>query len=368
MNKSSTAGAISFNNEDSHYQEFARTLNKRVNEYFKEKGISKFGNFTMYIKTLSMFMIYTGPFIYLIAMEPQGWSALVALVIMGLGYSGIGLSVMHDAVHGAYSSTPWINKALGYSLNLLGGNALNWRIQHNVLHHTYTNIEEHDEDIAPKAILRFSPQAPLWSIHKYQHIYVWLFYALGTFFWVTFKDFTKIRIYHREGMLEKHSKSVAIEYTILILSKIIYYTYIIGLPVYLTEYTGGQIFFGFLLMHLVAGTALAMIFQPAHLMEEVEYPAPSINGKMKYSWLVHQLYTTTNFATENRLLSWYAGGLNFQIEHHLFPHICHVHYRGISKIVRNTANEYGMPYFNRSSFKATLWDHTKMMQKLGRVA
>ncbi|MBU2914373.1 fatty acid desaturase family protein [Reichenbachiella agariperforans] len=368
MQERATAEKVSFNHEDATSKQFVQTLNKRVNEYFQSKGISKHGNVTLYIKTVVMLSMFIVPYFVVILMEPQGLVALGLMIIMGMGMAGIGLSIMHDAIHGAYSSNRTVNKILGYTLNLVGGNAINWRIQHNVKHHTYTNIEEHDEDIEPKAILRFSPGTKLKPIHKYQYLYAWFFYGLGTFFWVTFKDFAKITRYNKEGLLAKNTKSIAGEYVILILTKVVYYIYAIGVPVYFTSYTGWQIFGGFMLMHFVAGMGLAVIFQPAHLMNEVDFPAPDKDGNMEYSWTVHQLYTTVNFGNQNRILDWYAGGLNFQIEHHLFPHICHVHYKHLAKIVKETAAEYNYPYYAEPTFRSALLAHGRMLKALGLPA
>lgn len=361
----SEVGNIYFNNEDAKSKEFAKVLNGRVNDYFKSKGISKYGNLEMYIKTIFMLSLFFVPFASLIYFEPQGWAAIGLSMIMGLGMAGIGLSIMHDAIHGAYSANTSVNKFWGYALNLVGGCAVNWKIQHNVKHHTYTNIEDHDEDIEPKAILRFHPGTKLKPVHKYQYIYAWFFYALGTFFWVTFKDFAKIIRYTKEGILAKNSSSVVKEYAILIGTKIFYYSYVIGLPVIFTSYTGGEIFLGFFVMHLVAGMGLAVIFQPAHLLEEVEYPQPDKEGKMPYSRFVHQLYTSVNFANKNKLVTWYGGGLNYQVEHHLFPHICHVHYHALAPIVKETAKEFGIPYYAKDGFFETIREHTNMLKWLG---
>ncbi|WP_109830894.1 fatty acid desaturase family protein [Reichenbachiella versicolor] len=368
MSTSTNELRLSFNNDDPNSKQFASTLNKRVNEYFTSTGKSKYGNFGMYFKTVLMLAWFFIPYILVILFQPSGWSAIGLMVLMGLGMAGIGLSVMHDAIHGSYSSNSTINKIFGYTLNLVGGNALNWRIQHNVKHHTHTNVEGHDEDIDPKAILRFSPNSPLKPIHRFQFIYAWFFYALGTFFWVTFKDFGKIIRYTKEGLLKKHTQSVTSEYLILLVSKVLYYTYIIGVPVYFTSYTGGEIFLGFLIMHLAAGMGLAVIFQPAHLMSDVVFPAPNNEGQLQYSWLVHQLYTTVNFANRNSVLTWYCGGLNFQIEHHLFPHICHVHYPALSKIVKKTAKEFHLPYLSIDTFFGSLSAHTHMLKKLGKAS
>ena len=356
---------IFFDNGDQNSREFTNAVNKKVNEYFKSKGISRYGNGEMYFKTIFMLSLFVLPFTALILFQPSIPVAILLCATMGLGMAGIGLSVMHDAIHGAYSSNQIVNKILGYTLNFVGGNAINWKIQHNVKHHTYPNIHDHDEDIAPKLILRLSPYSSQSGVHRYQHIYAWVLYALGTFFWVTFKDFIKIVNFYKEGWLQKNTSSIAGEVAILIVSKAVYYTYIIGIPLAFTSYTGLEIFLGFFIMHIFGGLGLAVIFQPSHLMEEVVYPRPDENGKIEHGRFVHQLHTSVNFARKNRFITWYGGGLNYQIEHHLFPQICHVHYPSISGIVEQTAKDFNIPYYSKEGFWEAIREHNKMLKWLG---
>src|SRR5690606_26213854 len=262
---------------------------------------------------------------------------------MGIAIAGIGLSVMHDANHGAYSNKKWVNNLFGYALNLIGGNAFNWKIQHNVLHHTYTNIHDVDEDISPRGVLRMTPHSDWKFFHRFQHLYAWVIYGLMTIVWVLAKDFARINKYHKDGLFKKQRASFRQEWIILIATKVLYVAYVFVLPVIILPLAWWQILIGILMMHYIAGFILAIIFQPAHVSEGTEYPLPDENGSMENNWAIHQLLTTTNFANNSRAFSWYVGGLNFQVEHHLFPNICHVHYRNISPIVKQTAEEFGIP-------------------------
>ncbi len=350
----------------SNRSDFFSTLNQRVNEYFKSNNISRYANSEMKIKTAAMFAIYFVPYILMITSTVTNpWLMLGLCVVMGMGMAGIGLSVMHDANHGGYSNKSWINNLLGLSLNIVGGNAFNWKVQHNVLHHTYTNIHEVDEDISPRGILRMTPYGPWKSFHKFQHLYAWFFYGLLTLVWVVVKDFVRILRYHKDGMVKKQKANYAAEWAILLASKAFYIGYIAVLPAILLDVTWWQILVGFLAMHYVGGFILAIIFQPAHVIDGTEYPMPDDNGKMENSWAIHQMLTTTNFANNNRILNWYVGGLNFQVEHHLFPNICHVHYRNISPIVKYTAEEFGIPYKSEPTFIGALVSHAKLLKQLG---
>jgi linoleoyl-CoA desaturase len=347
--------------------DFFSTLNHRVNDYFKAKSISRYANGEMVFKTVFMHLLYFVPYVLMITSTVSGtlWMFILCL-IMGLGLAGIGLSVMHDANHGAYSNKSWINNLIGYSLNLVGGNAFNWKMQHNVLHHTYTNIHDADEDISPRGILRMCPHGQWKAIHKYQHLYAWFFYGLMTLVWVIAKDFDRIVKYQREGLVKRHKADIRTEWLVLIVTKVVYVSYIFVIPMLVLPVAWWQVLVGFATMHYVAGFILAVIFQPAHVVDGTEYPLPNEEGKMENSWAIHQLHTTTNFANRNRILSWYVGGLNYQVEHHLFPNVCHVHYRKLSDIVKQTAQEFGLPYKSIPTFRGALLAHGKLLKELGK--
>lgn len=347
--------------------DFLPTVTKRVNEYFKANNISKHANAEMVFKTIFMFALYYVPYFLIMAqVSANPWINLLFCVVIGFGLAGIGLSVMHDANHGAYSTKSWVNNLVGYSLNMVGGNAFNWKVQHNVLHHTYTNVHEADEDISPRGVLRMCPDSDWKSMHRFQHWYAWFFYGFMTFVWVFIKDYVRIRTYNKDGHIKKQKTDVRTEWTILIVSKVIYVTYMLVLPIIFLPFAWWQVLIGFMALHYVAGFILAIIFQPAHVIDGTEYPVADENGQLENSWAIHQLLTTTNFATDNYPFSWYVGGLNSQIEHHLFPTICHVHYRKIAPIVKQTAEEFGLSYKNQKTFIGALALHAKMLKELGK--
>lgn len=348
-------------------RDFTSTLHSRVNEYFKSNGIDKRANTEMKLKTVFMFLLYFIP--YGIIMSGITYNLLILwllCIIMGFGVAGIGLSVMHDANHGSYSRHDWVNRLLGYSLNLVGGSAMNWKIQHNVKHHTYTNIHEEDEDISPRGVLRMAPGSDYKYMHRFQHWYAWFFYGLMTLVWVFYKDFSRLMIYHQEGHLRRQKTTLGREWAILIFSRLIYFAYLIVLPAMLLPFTWWQVAIGFITMHYVAGFVLAIIFQPAHVIDGTTYPEPDVEGNIENDWTIHQMETTTNFANNNKWLTWYAGGLNYQVEHHLFPNICHVHYPAISSIVKKTAEEFGVRYHAEPDFFSALKKHTLMLKILGK--
>lgn len=356
-------GSVSFTNTD---REFVTRLNQRVNEYFRDNNLNRHGNLEMVVKTFFMFSLYFLPYALILNGIISGtWPLLLAVVIMGFGLAGIGLSVMHDANHGAYSDKSWVNQLIGYSLNLLGATCFTWKIQHNVLHHSFTNIHEEDEDISPRGVLRLSPHSPWKAMHRYQYLYAWFLYGLMTLVWILVKDFDRLIKYNRRGLVKKQKASIIAEWFILLTTKAAYIGYSVLIPLWLTPLSIWQILLGLVIMHYIAGFVLAVIFQPAHVVEGTEYPLPDATNSMSTNWAIHQLHTTTNFGNRSRWFSWYVGGLNFQIEHHLFPNICHVHYRKLAPIVQETTREFGLPYKSAKTFVGALAGHARLLRNLG---
>ena len=355
--------SVKFNNQAQ--ADFFLTLRKRVNQHFKDNNITRFGNREMIVKTVVLLGVYLGSFTLILTLPFSPWLLLPFALLMGFAMAGIGMSVMHDALHGSYSKSATLNKIMGRSLNFLGGSAFIWNIQHNVLHHTYTNIHGMDEDIETKVIVRLCKHAPVKHFYRFQHLYVFFAYGLMTLLMLV-SDFIKLFKYHKRGIVEKKNVRVGREYTKMATYKIFYLLLMIGLPLLLTSLAWWQILIGFLIIHLTAGYILSTVFQLAHVVEGAEQPMPDSEGSMQNAWAVHQLLTTSNFSRNNRFLNWYVGGLNFQIEHHLFPNICHVHYRKLSKIVQETAEEFQLPYNLKPSFVDALQSHIRMLKILGR--
>jgi len=354
---------IKFNKKNE--PEFFQVLHQRVNQYFKDNNISKHANGYMVFKTIFMLALYFVPLIIMLSGVVHTFSgSLILWVLMGLGMSGIGLSVMHDANHGAYSTNKNINDFFGFVVNFVGGYHVNWKIQHNVLHHSYTNIHGHDEDIEHE-IFRFSPDKEPSRKYRLQAFYAPVLYGLMTLFWVVYKDFKQLVQYNRRGLLKGQGLSFKRAFAEVVVYKILYVVITLVLPIWILEIPWWQTLLGFLLMHFMGGLILALVFQPAHVLEETHFFVPNEEGSMENNWAVHQLLTTANFANESRLFSWFIGGLNYQVEHHLFPHICHIHYRAISPIVKKTAEEYGIPYHQHKTFFGALSSHFRMLHKLG---
>jgi linoleoyl-CoA desaturase len=351
---------VTFNNRD-HI--FFASLKHSVEEYFKSNNIKKTGNWKLYSKTLILIPSALIIYISLLAFPMSAWLAIPLCILLGLIFSSIGFNVMHDACHGSYSSKKWVNNILGLSLNALGGNAFFWKQKHNILHHTYTNIAGLDDDIAQSKLLRQSPAQEWMPIHKYQHIYLPFAYALTIFMWVGVRDFDKYfkRKIHNTPIQPMNRQ----EHIIFWVSKVFYAMFYVVVPIYFVGFIPWLIGFG--IMGIVMGIVLAYVFQLAHAVEGPEFDAVGIDDKViETEWAIHQIKTTANFAPKNKFINWYVGGLNYQVEHHLFPRISHVHYPEVSKIVKEQCEKFQLPYHSFDTMGKAIVSHTKIMKQLGQ--
>lgn len=355
------ASRVRFTNRDA--AAFVADLKSSVGAWFEATGKSDKANAAMITKTVILLGTMIGTYLLLITNTITGWAAITGVILMGIAMAGIGFSVAHDALHGAYSDKPWVNTMLGASFDMLGANGYMWQITHNVIHHTYTNIHNVDEDLTVSPLLRLSPEAEHYWFHRFQHWYAAGAYSLATLFWVFAKDFKYFMKKDLGPFQDRRHPKGAVAW--LVFSKVAYYTYALVLPLIFIQQPWWVILLGFVTVHLIAGAILGIVFQLAHVVEGTEYPLPDEGGNMEHTWAVHEMLTTSNFARSNPVLRWYIGGLNFQIEHHLFPKVCSIHYPEISHIVQDVAKKHGIPYNEHLTFRAALASHWRMLRKLG---
>ena len=344
---------------------FATLLKQRIKAYFQDNQLSSKANGKMVAKTVMALSTYLLPFLFILFSGIDNVTVLFVLyILMGLGKAFIGTSVMHDVLHGSYSWKDSVNTLMNFSALIVGVYPNNWKVQHNVLHHTFTNVEHADEDISPMGILRFTPHQTHRWIHKYQHIYVIFFYSIFTLTWSTIKDFVKLFKYRKEGFI-KAGKEFWKHMLFVILSKIFYFSIFLILPMWILPVSNWLVLLLFLTMHLITGFTLSMVFQIAHIMPTSIFIEQE-QQQIEQNYFVHQLLTTSNYAMDNKLVSWFVGGLNFQVEHHMFPHICHVHYPQIAKIVQQTTKEFNLPYYAEKNLGSAIVTHFRMIKALGR--
>lgn len=351
---------ITFNNKNNI---FYNSLKTEVEKYFSQKHLKKTGNWKLFLKTGILIPSAILIYIFLMVFYWPIVGVILMATLLGFVLASIGFNVMHDACHDSYCNRKWANKTLGLTMNALGGNAFIWKQKHNIIHHTYTNIEGVDDDIAQSKFLRQCSSQKWMPIHRFQHFYLLVMYALAIFAWVLGRDY--IRYFSKKIHTTPLQKMSVKDHFIFWISKLLYLVFYLVIPILVMGWVPWL--FGFLTMGIVMGITLSVVFQLAHSVEGPEFIVADIEPKrIESEWAVHQVKTTANFATNNKIISWFVGGLNFQIEHHLFPRVSHVHYPAISKIVKRVCNQYDLPYHNFPTMWAAFVSHVRFMKQMGK--
>lgn len=340
-------------------------LRKNVQEYFTSKNIPSHGNWSLYSKAIVLLIAFVGLYLHLLLGSAPWWLALIECAVLGLVVAMIGFNIMHDGNHGSFCGSAWWNKMASYSGSVMGASQFMWNMKHNIIHHSFTNVDGVDDDIEAGSMLRLAPTQEFKRIHKYQHLYFVLLYMQMYVFWVFYSDYQK---YFSQKIgdipLKKMSRSLHIRFWLV---KIFHALLFIVLPVWLLGWQAWLI--GFLVMSFVGGFFLSIVFQLAHTVEDASFPMPMPDSnKLENEFAIHQLATTANFATNNKMWTWALGGLNFQVEHHLFPKIAHIHYPAISKIVKETCEQHQIPYIEYKSMGAAIKAHVTFLKRMGKQA
>jgi linoleoyl-CoA desaturase len=337
-------------------------LKKKVSEYFQQKRLSPTGNYKLYIKAGILVSADILLYLHLVFFTPFPWIAIPECILLGILTASIGFNIMHDGAHGSFSKYPGLNKTAALSLDFLGASSFMWNVKHNVIHHAYTNIDGVDDDINARPFLRLCNTQKRYKIHRYQHIYFWLLYSFLYLFWVFFTDYKKY-FSHKIGSV--HLQKLRLKDHIIFWGfKVLYIFLYIGLPVYVCGFIPWLT--GFLIYAASAGFLLSIVFQLAHTVDETSFPSPTQpSNQIEDEWALHQLKSTANFATKNKFITWCLGGLNFQIEHHLFPKISHIHYPVICNIVRQTCIDLGLPYIEHPKMYLAIKSHISYLKKTG---
>lgn len=341
---------------------FQTELRRRVDAYLQSVGRPQRDCPQMYAKTAILLVSLAVTYTLLVFFARSWWQALPLGFLLGLVMAGIGLNIQHDGGHQAYSKHPWVNKLMAMTLDLIGASSYNWHWKHVAFHHTYVNITGHDTDIDLGIIARVTPHQRHFFFHRWQQYYLWLAYGLVTIKWHLFGDFGNV-ITGRIGS-HRYPRPKGWEMVIFLGGKALFFTLAFVVPMLL--HPPALVMAYYVAAAFAMGFSLNLVFQLAHAVEEAEFPLPSEEtGHMENAWAIHQAETTVNFARKNRVLSWFLGGLNFQVEHHLCPKICHVNYPAITKIVEDTCREFGVTYRAHKSFWAGIVAHFLWLRKMG---
>ena len=349
---------LTFGRDNSFHTE----LRRKVDEYFQRTGRRQRDCPQMYLKTAIILLAYVGFYIGLVFFATAWWQALPLAMLLGLAMAAIGFNIEHDGAHQAFSNHAWVNRMMAMTMDLLGASSYVWHWKHDVVHHTYTNIAGHDADIELGIVGRISPHHPRLRFHRWQHFYLWPLYGLNVIKWQLYDDFRDVIL----GRIGQHRmpRPKRWEWLRFTGAKAVFFAIAFVLPLMLHRPLAVCLFYGVAVV--TAGVVVSIVFQLAHCVEEADFPVPPTESRsIDNAWAIHQIETTVNFARRSRVQSWLLGGLNFQVEHHLFPRICHVHYPQISKLVEQTCREYGVVYREHSSFRAGLASHFRWLRRMG---
>lgn len=350
--------SIKFNNVNTL---FSKSLKQKTNEYFKDTLQKKTGNRRIFIKATVLLVTFFGLYTILVFVQPHWAISIILCIIFGVNLAAIGFNIMHDAGHNSFSDNKNLNTTLSYTLNLLGGNIYFWKLKHNIAHHTYTNIDGEDHDIEIK-FMRIHHDQQLKKHHRYQRFYFPLLYGISYLAWIFYQDYEKY-FRQRMGMSSEKFHFPLKEKIIFWTSKILHLGLFVIVPVLLVGWLPTLI--GLLVAGAVCGMSLATVFQLAHVVDATTFKTIN-SSKVEEEWMIHQIQSTANFATKNKVLTWILGGLNYQVEHHLFPKISHVHYPAINHIVQQTCREYNIQYHEFKSFWTAFKSHVGVIQSMSR--
>ena len=350
---------VTFNNKQ---KDFFNALKQEVDAYFEKHQIRKTGNWKLYAK--AMILIPSALLIYFVLLTtPMHWGlSLLLWILFGFNMAAIGFNVMHDACHGSFSTRNWVNYLFGLTNNFLGGNAFLWKLKHNIIHHTYTNIDGVDDDINNMPFIRQCTTQQWKPMHRFQIAYMFLLYGFTSLF-MFFMDYVKY--FSKKIHTTPLKKMDKWEHLVFWGGKLFFIFFYILLPVYLLGWSQGLI--GLFISQFTMGLTLAIVFQLAHVVEHAEFEAAGVDPvKIENEWAIHQVKTTANFAFTNKIATWFLGGLNYQIEHHLFPRISHIHYPAISRIVQDTCAQFGLNYLYFPTTCAAVVSHVRFMNQMGK--
>lgn len=345
--------------------DFRKTLNERVNAYLRDHAIPGRDLPAMYVKTAVALGWWLATYLLLLLGQFPWWVNVILCMVWALAIASVGFNVMHDANHGGYSDNPRVNKLVSLSAEILGMSGFRWRTKHNVWHHTYTNIAGYDDDVETFGLMRLTPRVPWKPLYRAQAWYFPLVYSLIGFDFIL-RDFMMV-IAGKSDANHVYPKMSAADKVTFWVGKLVYVVIMFVLP--MLVYPWWQVLLGFVIVMLTVGLVMGVVFQLAHISDNTIFPAPvGTPLHMDSDWAIHQVETTTDFAPRNRLLSWYIGGLNYQIEHHLLPHICHLNYPRLAPIVAETCKEFGIRYNCHLSWRRAFTSHWRELRLLGQTA
>ncbi len=353
---------IRYNQIKNH--EFFVVLRGRVQNYFKDNGLSIYAEDRAYAKALILVSSYV--LCYYAMLHTNTFGQYIALcVVLGMLKIFVALNVAHDAAHHAFFRSKKLNDLLLFVFDALGANGYMWKLRHVHSHHAYTNVPNYDADIKQSALVRIFPSSPLRYLHRLQHVYMPVLYGFYSLHWLLFRDFKDF--YDTPTNNRQISAHQTVELIRLIMGKLVYFTMMIGAPYQWLALEFYQVILGFIVMQFAASYTVAIALASAHVGHDAEFPEPDDSNVLPHSFLMHQIITTTDFATKNPLVTHLYGAFNHHVIHHLFPHVCHIHYPDLTTILKFTCSEYGIPYKENDTLMDAIYAHYQLLEERSKA-
>jgi len=342
---------------------FEIDVRRRVNAYFQEgAGRTQTGAGPMYLKTAIILACFATSYLLLVFVASSPWQALPLVILLGLSVAGIGFNIAHDGGHRAYAKAPWVNKLAAMTMDLIGVSSYVWFWKHAVIHHRYVNITGYDTDCDIGVLGRLSPHSKRLPFHRWQHVYLWPLYGVAAAKMEFVDDFKRVI----RGRIGGHGfpRPTGWDLVVFLAGKVVFFGWAFLIPLLFHPF--GVVLFYYGVGVTMLGITISVVFQLPHCVEQAEFPMPSKDtGRMENPWAVHQARVTRDFARRSKLTTWPVGGLNYHLEHHLFPTICHIHYPAITNIVQEVCRDHGIDCAEHKSFWTGLAAHYRWLRRMG---
>lgn len=343
--------------------DFFNDLRNEISVYFKETNQSIYGNKWMYLKIATLCLVYFLVFAIPFVFQVKPWHIFISYAFLGIWGVFLGVNIGHDAAHNALFKTKKYNQWFMYIFDLLGLSSFNWKNRHVSGHHVYSNIMEYDPDIQQSPIVKIFPQDKRRNFHRFQWLYMPFIYAIFIPRWVFYRDFKDL-FYKRIGGFKNRPYPIS-EMIKMSAFKVIYVAYMVFLPTHVSGLDLGVFIIGFILLMVCSSLTIVVILLTTHMLEDSYFPEPDENGMMPYSWSKHQVLTTSDYATESKIITHLFGGFNHHVIHHLFQNICHIHYPQLTQILKKVATKHNVPYQSKKFIMPAMYSHFKLLYNNG---
>lgn len=346
-------------------QGFYNELQSRVSDHFKAQIGSIRPNGVYWLKIILFLCCYCTICLWILFIT-SSLTSILLYCLLGILAVLIGLNIGHDAAHGSLSKHRYVNQIGLLAFDLVGANAYMWQNRHVHAHHPFPNLIHLDSDIQQTKLVRIFPGDVLRPWQRFQHWYMPILYLFYIPYWLFYRDFHDFLRPSIGAWVSKGHKPIQV--IRMILAKVFFLTYTLALPLIFAPIPVSSVLTGFVLMFICASITVSIALISTHVGEHSSFPESEESESLGHSWAAHQVITTTDFATQNVLLTQAFGAFNHHAVHHLFPHICHIHYPKLTPILVEVAAKYGIPYTCEHSWTRSALSHWRLLRSRSKMS